>query len=152
MQKKQNKHALWTNIVQFAKTQKKNLNLFTMKGKVINNCRYVYGMLVEKIIELTDFLKFKLRRTNEYRSNLVEIYNISKEYIDKEYVQEFLKERQKCVGPNRYRIEIRTYDNENSEEVIGRVTLMRKSKIIDNATLVIKRNIPDSEKLIYWKY
>lgn len=152
MQKKQNKHALWTNIVQFAKTQKFQKQLFTMKSRVISNCKHVYEMLLEKILELTDFLKFKLRRTNEYRSNLVEIYNISKEYIDKEYVQEFLKERQKCVGPNRYRIEIRTYDNENSEEVIGEVTLMRKSKIIDNATLVIKRNIPDSEKLIYWKY
>ena len=123
-----------------------------MKSRVISRCKHVYEMLLEKILELTGYLKFRFRRTDEYRSNLVEIYNINKEYIDKEYVQEFLKERQTCVGPNRYRIEIRTYDNESSEEVIGKVTLMRKSKTIDNATLVIKRNIPDSEKLIYWKY
>ncbi|MBO7229849.1 MAG: hypothetical protein J6V20_00340 [Bacteroidaceae bacterium] len=123
-----------------------------MKSKVISNCKHVYEILIEKIMEFTDYLKFKFKRQDEYRSNLVEVYNISKKYINEEYVQEFLKERQKCVGPNRYKIEIRTYDNEESEEKIGEVVLSRKKKIIEKATLVIKRNIPDSEKLIYWKF
>ena len=123
-----------------------------MKSKVISNCKHVYEILIEKIMEFTDYLKFKFKRQDEYRSNLVEVYNISKKYINEEYVQEFLKERQKCVGPNRYKIEVRTYDNEESEEKIGEVVLSRKKKIIEKATLVIKRNIPDSEKLIYWKF
>lgn len=123
-----------------------------MKSKVISNCKHVYEILIEKIMEFTDYLKFKFKRQDEYRSNLVEVYNISKKYINEEFVQEFLKERQKCVGPNRYKIEIRTYDNEESEEKIGEVVLSRKKKIIEKATLVIKRNIPDSEKLIYWKF
>ena len=123
-----------------------------MKSKVISNCKHLYEILIEKIMEFTDYLKFKFKRQDEYRSNLVEVYNISKKYINEEYVQEFLKERQKCVGPNRYKKEIRTYDNEESEEKIGEVVLSRKKKIIEKATLVIKRNIPDSEKLIYWKF
>ena len=43
--------------------------LFTMRSKVINNCRYVYDMLVEKIMECAEFLKFEIGRKNEYKSN-----------------------------------------------------------------------------------
>lgn len=151
-QKKQNKHATGTNIVQFGKTQKKSKNSFTMKSRVISNCRYVYGMLAEKIMELVEYLRFLFRRENGYRSNLVEIYSIKEKYINEEYVRCFLEERKKAVSPDRYRIEIRIDRIPDDEEIIGEVLLMRKEKEIERATLVIKKNIPDEDKLIYWKY
>ena len=123
-----------------------------MKGKVINNCRYVYGMLVEKIMELTEFLKFEIGRTNEYKSNLVETYRIKERYINNSFVQEFLKERQKTVGPDRYRIETIIDHTPGDEEIVGEVTLMRKNRLIEKALLITKPSAPDAEKLVYWRF
>ena len=66
-----------------------------MRGKVINNCRYVYEMFVEKIMEFTEFVKFEFRRE---------------------------------------------------------VMLMRKKKMIEKATLITNIDVPDKEKLVYWKF
>lgn len=134
------------------KNTKISKKLFIMKSRIINNCRYVYAVLVERIMEFAEYIKFKLKRGDEYRSNLVEIYNIKEKKINEKYVQEFLRERAKCVGPDRYRIEIRADRSPGDEETVGEVLLMRKSKLIEKATLVTKKNTPDSEKLIYWKY
>ena len=123
-----------------------------MRSKVINNCRYVYEMFVEKIMEFTEFLKFEIGRTDEYKSNLVEIYKIKTEYLKKDFVQEFLKERQKAVAPNRYKIEIKADDTENKDDVVGKVELMRRKKLIEKAELITKPNLPDGEKLIYWRF
>ena len=123
-----------------------------MKSKIINNYRYVYEMFVEKIMEFTEFLKFEIGRTDEYKSNLVEIYRIKKEYLKKDFVQEFLKERQKAVAPDRYRIEIKADYIPSENEVVGEVMLMRKNKLIEKAELITKPNLPDGEKLIYWRF
>lgn len=123
-----------------------------MKSRVISNCRYVYAMFVEKIMEFTEYLRFKLKREKGNRSALVEIYMIKERYINEEHVQSLLNERKKTVGPDRYKIEIRIDRTPDEEEVIGEVILMRKNKEIERATLITKKNIPDSEKLIYWKY
>ena len=118
----------------------------------MNNCRYVYEVFIEKIMEFTEFLKCKIRLTEKYKSNLVEIYKIKERYTNKEFVKEFIKERQKTVGPDRYKIEITTDYTPDSEEVIGEVILMRKNKVIEKAQLVTKPNIPSADKLIYWKF
>ena len=123
-----------------------------MRSKVINNCRYVYEVFIEKIMEFTEFLKCKIRLTDKYKSNLVEIYKIKERYTNKEFVKEFIKERQKTVGPDRYKIEITTDYTPDSEEVIGEVILMRKNKVIEKAQLVTKPNIPSADKLIYWRF
>ena len=103
-------------------------------------------------MEFTEFLRYAFKRTDRYRSNLVEIYKIKERYTDKEFVKEFLKERQKTVGPDRYRIEITTDYTPDSEEIIGEVILMRKNKVIEKAQLITKPNIPSAEKLIYWRF
>lgn len=123
-----------------------------MKSKVIENCRYVYEIFIEKIMEFTEFLRYAFKRTDGYRSSLVEIYKIKERYTDKEFVKEFLKERQKTVGPDRYRIEITTDYTPDIEEIIGEVILMRKNKVIEKAQLITKPNIPSAEKLIYWRF
>ena len=126
--------------------------LFTMKSKVINNCRYVYEMFVEKIMELAEFIKFEFRRKGEYKSNLVEIYKIKEQYLASEFVQDFLKGRQKSIGPNRYKIEITTDPTPAEGNTIGEVMLMRKNRIIDKAQLITNSEVPDKEKLVYWKF
>lgn len=123
-----------------------------MKSKVINNCRYVYEMLVEKIMELTEFLKFKFRRDDGYKSNLVEIYRIKSRYLNKDFVQDFLKERQKSIGPDRYKIKISEDRTPDKDNIIGEVLLMRKNELIEKAQLLTKTDVADSEKLIYWKF
>ena len=123
-----------------------------MKSKVINNCRYVYGMFVEKIMEFVEFMKFEIGRKNEYRSNLVEIYRIKEIYLKSDFVLEFLKQRQKAVGPDRYKIKIENGYTGGDENVIGEVVLIRKNKLIEKAQLLTKANLPDSEKLVYWRF
>lgn len=123
-----------------------------MRSKVINNCKYVYEMLAEKIMEFTEFIKFEIGRKEKYQSNLVEIYRIKEKYLDKDFVNAFLREREKNIGPNRYKIKIVPDPTPADEEVIGEVVLMRKNKVIEKATLITRTNIPDAEKLIYWKF
>ena len=123
-----------------------------MKSKVINNCRYVYEMFVEKIMEFAEFIKFEFRRKNEYKSNLVEIYKIKEKYLDSEFVQDFIKGRQKSIGPNRYKIEIITDATPAEGNTIGEVMLMRKNRMIDKAQLLTNLEVPDKEKLVYWKF
>ena len=123
-----------------------------MKSKVINNCRYVYEMFVEKIMEFAEFIKFEFRRKNEYKSNLVEIYKIKEKYLDSEFVKDFIKGRQKSIGPNRYKIEIITDATPAEGNTIGEVMLMRKNRMIDKAQLLTNLEVPDKEKLVYWKF
>lgn len=123
-----------------------------MRGKVINNCRYVYEMFVEKIMEFTEFIKFEFSRQNKYQSNLVEIYKIKEKYLDNDFVKEFLKGREKSIGPNRYKIEVIADPTPADGNIIGEVMLMRKKKMIEKATLITNIDVPDKEKLVYWKF
>lgn len=57
---------------------------------------------------------------------------------------------------NRYCIKIRTVgnnddvaDNGADTETIGKVRLMRKKSVIDEATLIIKKH---ERNIIYWKF
>ena len=109
-----------------------------MRSKVINNCRYVYEMLAEKIMEFTEFIKFEIGRKEKYQSNLVEIYRIKEKYLDKDFVNAFLRERKKNIGPNRYKIKIVPDPTPADEEVIGEVVLMRKNKVIEKKQVVLK--------------
>ena len=123
-----------------------------MKSKVINNCRNVYEVVIEKIMEFKEFLKYEFRRSKGYKSNLVEIYRIKERYINDDFVTQFLNERQKNIGPDRYRIEIIIDKTQGEEETVGEVMLMRKKRLIEKAELITKPNVPNSEKLIYWKF
>lgn len=123
-----------------------------MRSKVIKNCRYVYEMFIEKFMEFANYIKIVFRQNDEYQSNLVEIYKIKERYINNDFVKGFLKERQKSIAPDRYKIEITVDHIPGNEEVIGEVMLMRKNKLIEKAELVTNPNVPDTEKLVYWKF
>ena len=103
-------------------------------------------------MEFTEFIKFEFRRQNKYQSNLVEIYKIKEKYLDNDFVKEFLKGREKSIGPNRYKIEIIADPTPADGNIIGEVMLMRKKKMIEKATLITNIDVPDKEKLVYWKF
>jgi hypothetical protein len=109
-------------------------------------------MTVEKIMEFVEFIKFEVGRSSEYQSNLVEIYKIKHNHLEKDFVQTFLKARQKNVVTDRYRIEIIADYTPGEENIIGEVLLMRKNKLIEKAQLITKSDVPESEKLIYWEF
>ncbi len=116
------------------------------------NCKYVFKVTQERLMEWLTHLWYKFRGSGAYKSKLVEVYKIKKHFIDEDFVKEFLKERKKAVAPDRYRIEIVTDGTLSDDETIGTVTLMRKKKVIDKATLVTKKYDCENEKLIYWEF
>lgn len=122
-----------------------------MKGRVIEKCRNSWIVFAEKCLEWSEYLYNKVRHRDKYHSNLREVYSIKSNYIDEEFVKEFLGEREKIIRLNRYRMEIKE-DKEADNEIctIGTVNLYRKKKFIHKATLVIKPK--EKTRLIYWKF
>ena len=54
--------------------------------------------------------------------------------------------------PRRYKIEIITDATPAEGNTIGEVMLMRKNRMIDKAQLLTNLEVPDKEKLVYWKF
>jgi hypothetical protein len=108
-------------------------------------------VLLEKILELAEHLKYKLKWRRYYASNLIEIYHINRRFINEDFVQDFLKQREKIIKGNRYKMSVRESSLENGENIIGEVRLYRKKKFIHKATLITKGEECNS-KLIYWKF
>lgn len=122
-----------------------------MKSRVIEKCRNSWSVLAEKCLEWTQYFWDQFTVSNEYCSNLTEEYSIKREFLKEDYVKEFIKEREKAIKQNRYRMELKERDGQADDNcTIGYVTLYRKKDIIDRAALVIKPG--ESTKLIYWKF
>lgn len=130
---------------------KNNKIINAMKSRVIEKCRNSWSVLAEKCLEWTQYFWDQFTVSNEYCSNLTEEYSIKREFLKEDYVKEFIKEREKAIKQNRYRMELRETDDPASDNcTIGYVTLYRKKDIIDRAALVIKPG--ESTRLIYWKF
>ena len=127
-----------------------------MRSRVIVKCRKWFGYFGEKIMEWLHTIRYRAIPAKRTRNNLIEEYIIHERYAGEPYVKEFLKERTNKAIMNRYCIKIKTEQqkdtaNQNREnyEEIGRVMLLRKKSLIDEATLIIKN---DNSNLIYWKF
>lgn len=122
-----------------------------MNYRLTNYCRCVYEVLAEKIMEWYECLRFKLCNKEEQFSRLNEVYRIKEYYMDEDFVKDFIKARKKSVGPGGYRITVTVDRKPSDKEIIGEVLLMRKKRIIERATLITRPEIPEKERLIYWK-
>lgn len=130
---------------------KNNKIIIAMKSRVIEKCRNSWSVLAEKCLEWTQYFWDQFTLSNEYCSNLTEEYSIKREFLKEDYVKEFIKEREKAIKQNRYRMELKERDGQADDNcTIGYVTLYRKKDIIDRAALVIKPG--ESTRLIYWKF
>lgn len=127
-----------------------------MRSRVIVKCREWFGNYGEKIMEWLHTIKYRAIPVKRTMNNLIEEYIIQERYAGEQYVKDFLKERTNKALMNRYCIKIKTEQqkdintqNKENYEEIGKVMLLRKRSLIDEATLIIKK---DNSNLIYWKF
>lgn len=124
-----------------------------MKSSVIDKWKNVYEVFTEKCMELIEHIRFKLKFRKEYCSSLVEEYTIKKRFIKEDFVQLFLKEREKIIKEGRYKMVIREDDFTNDrEEVVGYVKLLSRKRFVHGATLVTKLDCKENERLVYWEF
>ena len=105
-------------------------------------------------LQSISYRSFPMKRT---RKSLLEEYVINERFADKAFVKDFLNERTRKAMTNRYGIKIRTSQEHTNvkgnktenTEIVGKVRLMRKNTLIDEATLVTKS---DGYDIIYWKF
>ena len=127
-----------------------------MRSRVIFKCREWIQYYYEKFMEWCHSITYNLIPIKAARNNLTEEYTIYECYAGEQFVRDFLKERTRNTIMNRYCIKIRTAPNsdeilhkeEEALQIIGKVKLLRKRVVIDEATLVIKKD----SNLIYWKF
>lgn len=125
-----------------------------MRSRVIVKCREKFGYYYEKIMELLHPLCYRIIPATATRNNLTEEYAIYEQYAGEPFVRDFLEERTRKAMTNRYGIKIKTTVDNTDDEAddntpIGKVRLLRKKCVIDQATLTIKN---DGNNLIYWNF
>ena len=125
-----------------------------MRSRVIGKWRSLIEVIAEKIREWLNKLIDKSIPTKPQRSNLVEEYIIYEKFSGETVIRDFINERTRSAMLNRYGIGIKTVDDieeqrDSDMEEIGKVRLMRKRTLIDEATLVIKK---EERNIVYWKF
>jgi DNA-binding LacI/PurR family transcriptional regulator len=122
-----------------------------MKSRVLSYCKGYCEVLLEKILEWAEHLKYRVKWKRSHTSNLIEVYCIDRRFINENFVQDFLREREKIIRNNRYRMSIRETEQGSEENVIGEVRLYRKKTFIHKATLITKSG-ETKNRLIYWDF
>ena len=106
----------------------------------------------EKCMEWIDFLRYGFVKRDTWLSNLSEEYCIYKDYMCKEYIKDFLDEREKILKNNRYKMDIRILQEKAEPGIVGKVTLYRKGKFVHQATLTVREGEKDNEGIIFWSF
>ena len=123
-----------------------------MNSKILRQMGHAIRFLEEKCLESVASLRNLLRRADKGYGNLTETYSLKLEYMNKEYVSDFLKSRIRIAGTNRYRIAIDSDFSSAKEEEIGTVTLTCRGRYIDHALLIAGPTTSSDNRLIYWKF
>lgn len=123
-----------------------------MKSRNVTKITLLCEYIAEKFLEWAEYIFYLFKNRREWRSNLTEHYLIYKKHRHKAFVEEFLKERERILSLNRYKMEIKEIDKECDDNNIGKVQLCRKKKIIAQAMLKTKKDDSDNCKLIYWSF
>lgn len=119
----------------------------------VNKAKFFCECFFEKCLEWVEFLRYGIVKRDEWVSNLSEEYCIYKDYMGKEFVKEFLDEREKILGSNRYKMVISIIQEKGSPGEVGKVKLYSKDKLIHQATLKVKINNDQEEgKIIFWSF
>ena len=123
-----------------------------MRSRILSKSRHLLDSVTESILEWMEHLYRSIVRNYSKSSNLTETYTIRDSVSRSTYVQNFIKERARIIGMNHYRIAINIeheykckYPNE-----IGKVTLHRKNRVIDEARLVTKENENEEMEIVLY--
>ena len=122
-----------------------------MKKSGLNRIRQICECFAEKCMEWIHSLCYSFTMNEEWHSNLSEHYCIYKDYINKEYVKEFLRERERIINRNRYKMHIEVIDETGAPNIVGKVVLRRKKRVIHQATLKVS-NYKEKEGMIFWSF
>ena len=123
-----------------------------MKNNQLYKTRFFCECFFEKCMEWVDFLRYGFTKRNSWVSNLSEHYCIYKDYIEKEYVKNFLDEREKILANNRYKMIIKVLPEKGERGVVGKVILYSKKKKIHEAKLKVKEDNTGANNLIFWSF
>lgn len=125
-----------------------------MRSRILTKSKHAIDSIVERVMEWSNYLCSVFKRQKYEYSNLSEVYTIKSTVAEEKYVQNFIKERSRIIGMNRYRMSIKIDNNykESQPGEIGKVTLYCKERYIDEAILVIKPEEQENNRLIYWKF
>lgn len=103
-------------------------------------------------MEWIDFLRNGIVRRDKWVRNLSEHYCIYKEYMCKEFVKDFLDEREKILGNNSYKMFINIIPEKGEPGTVGKVKLYNKEQIIHQATLKVKIKDNEEGNIIFWSF
>lgn len=121
-----------------------------MKGRELDVPKFFCECIFEKCMEWVDFLRYGLVKRRAWVSHLSEHYCIYKDFMGKEFVKDFLDERERILKNNRYKMFIKILQEKGEENVVGKVLLYSKKKKIHEAKLKVKEN--NGNNLIFWSF
>lgn len=121
-----------------------------MKVKQLEVAKFLCECIFEKCMEWIEFLRYGLMKRKMWVSHLSEHYCIYKDFMGKEYVKDFLDERERILKNNRYKMLIKIIQEKGEENVVGKVVLYSKDKKIHEAKLKVKES--KDNNLIFWSF
>lgn len=125
-----------------------------MKNNLLWNIQRRLELLGEEFLEWIEYLYHIIERKLRKREkrDMQEEYSIKEEYMEKEFVREFLKERMRNIQGNGYMMQLDSHYSSEREEEIGSVTLRCRGRLIDKAILTAGPATGNSHRLIYWNF
>ena len=69
-----------------------------------------------------------------------------------EIVKDFLDAREKILGNNRYKMQIKILTEKGEPGCVGKVELYSKKRLIHRATLKVKQKEGEEGKIIFWSF
>lgn len=118
----------------------------------VSKTKFFCECFFEKCMEWIEFLRNGIVRRDKWVSNLSEHYCIYKDYMCKEFVKDFLDEREKILGNNRYKMFINIIQEKGEPGTVGKVMLYSKDKLIHQATLKVKIMDDNEGNIIFWAF
>lgn len=118
----------------------------------VSKTKFFCECFFEKCLEWIDFLRNGIVRRDIWVRNLSEHYCIYKEYMCKEFVKDFLDEREKILGNNSYKMFINIIPEKGEPGTVGKVKLYNKEQIIHQATLKVKIKDNEEGNIIFWSF
>ena len=147
VRKKNHPAKYWRAFMHLELRQKKQTD---MKNRRAENIRKRLEALWEGALEWCSYFSCRTFRKKGFHRSISVKYSISKEWIEKEFVRDFLEERERIALINRYKITVDSnYTGRESNE-IGVVMLCRKKRCIERATLSAGKEIDGSRRIIHW--
>lgn len=118
----------------------------------VSKTKFFCECFFEKCMEWIEFLRNGVVRRDNWVSNLSEHYCIYKDYMGKEFVKDFLDERERILGNNRYKMLIKIIQEKGEPGTVGKVKLYSKERLIHEALLKVKIKDNKEGNIIFWAF